>query len=134
MFLNNLNYKQKKVFLGMAKTILVSDDGKIDEAEENYLRSICSEMSLGFEDNEEIRNDKLKEMFSTDEEARLVLVELIALAYSNGEYHENEKKYIYEILKSFGFENSILVDIEKIVKTFFEMQQKIIDFIAPNEV
>ena len=49
MFLASLSYKQRKVFLGLAKEILQVDDGVMDNYEEDYLRSLCSEMSLSLE-------------------------------------------------------------------------------------
>ncbi len=133
MFLQNLNYKQKKIFLGMAKEILVADDGTIDEQEDNYLRAICSEMSLGVDDEVVIDHKDLKELFASEEETRLILVELIALAYSNGEYHQNEKKYILSIIDALKCKESILGEIEDIVKIYFETQRKIISFITSEE-
>lgn len=133
MFLNSLNYEQKKVFLSMAKQILISDDGTIDSDEENYLMSICNEMSLGKDDEISYENDILKEIFTSKEESRLILVELIALAYSNGKYHENEKKFILNIINAMDLKEDILKDIEILVKTYFETQKSIVAFIAPEE-
>ncbi|MGI9256842.1 MAG: hypothetical protein ACR2PY_07905 [Salinispira sp.] len=133
MFLSNLSLKQKKIFLGVAKEILVVDDATIDSKEENYLRSICQEMSIGVGDELNVDNSELKGIFTSHEESRLILVELIALAYSNGKYHENQKKYIMEKSKCLGLKKNILDEIEKLVKQYFDIQKKIIGFIAPEE-
>lgn len=133
MFLGNLNFKQKKIFLGLAKKILVVDDGIIDNEEEIYLRTICNEMYLGIDDEEDIALNELSKIYSSNEEKRLILVELIALAYSNGEYHKNEKAFILDVIEYFELKKSILDEIENLVRIFFETQNKIVNFIALKE-
>ena len=134
MFLSSLSFEQRKVFLGLAKQILVADDGTIDSEEEAYLRSICNEMSLGLNDNNDFTIDNLKNIFKTNEEKKLVLVELFALAFSNGEYHKNQELFILSIIDTFDMDKIDLGNIEKLVKQFFLTQKEIVNFIAPEEV
>ena len=62
MFLASLSYEQRKVFLSLAKEILTVDDGLIDSREEEYLRSLCSEMSLSFNDDLKIEKSHIKKL------------------------------------------------------------------------
>ncbi len=131
MFLENLSYEQKKVFLGLAKHVLLVDDGAIDEKEEYYLRSICIEMVLGLHDEHPSANSlpKLQEIFTKEEEQKVVLVELIATALSNNQYHDNQKKFIADVAETFGKKATMLHDIEKIMEQFSVFRTKIIHFI-----
>lgn len=133
MFLNNLSFQQRKVFLGLAKKMLEIDGG-IDEEEENYLRSICKEMSLGLKDDVQFTIEELNDIYHTPEERKVILVELFALAFSNGEYHELEEKLILSIIDTFDMEKADLKNIEKLIEQFFSTQKEIIDFIAPEEI
>ncbi len=128
MFLSNLSVNQRRVFLGLANKILVIDNS-VDAAEISYLRNICSEMSLGLKDGEEFTFDTIEEVFSKDEEKRLVIIELMALAQSNEEFHEYEKDFIVEVIDAFGMDNSIIEEIEILMKEHFLVQKRLVNFI-----
>ena len=132
MFLNNLEFKQKEVFLGIAKEILIVY-GIRDQTEEDYLRSICAEMSLSQTDGKSIELKELPLIFKTQKEKNLVMVELIALAFLNGEYHEKEKKYINKVVSVFEMQASSIKEIERLVNRFFSVQKAIVSFISSNE-
>ena len=97
MFLASLSYKQRKVFLGLAKEIILVDDGIIDDAEEAYLRGMCSEMALSYDDDNQIEKELLIKQFPEIEVRRVVLLELIALSYSNKVYHDSQNKFTDQI-------------------------------------
>jgi len=108
---------------------LAVDDGTIDEDEGSYLVAICTEMALGFEDEIIIPMEELPSIFTTRKEQRIVLVELLALAYSNSEYHKNEKSFIQTVLKIFSLNNQTVEDIELLVKEIFVAHFKLAKWI-----
>lgn len=130
MFLSELNYKQRKIFLGLAKEVLVVDDGKMDYHEEKYLRNLCAEMSLSFNDEFIVNKSELSTYFDTIEVKKIVLLELIGLGFSNRTSDLSQETYIQNICDIFSMPLSILKNIEEILKQYQVMQDKIIEFIG----
>ncbi len=129
MFLNNLSLNQRIVFLGLANRILIIDNS-VDGDEISYLHRICAEMSLDLHDGEEYPIETLNEIFPKEEEKRLVIIELMALAKSNEEFHEYEKEFIEKVINAFGIAPSILEEIETLVNEYFSIHKKLTNFIA----
>jgi uncharacterized tellurite resistance protein B-like protein len=129
MFLNNLSLEQRKVFLGLANRILIIDNS-VDGAEISYLHRICAEMSLDLHDGEEYPIETLNEVFQKNEEKRLVIIELMALAQSNEEFHEYEKEFIEKVINAFGIDDSIIEEMEMLVNEYFAIHKKLANFIA----
>jgi hypothetical protein len=132
MFLNKLSLNQRRVFLGLANRILIIDNS-VDGAEISYLHKICAEMSIDLHDGQEFPLETLNEVFPKDEEKRLVIIELMALAQSNEEFHEYEKEFIEKVINAFGIDNSIIEEIETLVKEYFAIHKKLANFIDDTE-
>lgn len=129
MFLASLSYKQRKVFLGLAKEILTIDDGVMDNREEDYLRSLCSEMSLSFNDELMVQKSEIKDYFNEIESKKILLLELVALGHSNKEYHEAQDKYTDEICNLVNIPIEELREIESLLEQYNKIQNKFIEFI-----
>jgi len=129
MFLASLTYKQRKVFLGLAKEILTVDDGVMDNHEEDYLRSLCSEMSLSFNDELTIEKSEIKNCFDESETKRILLLELVALGHSNKNYHELQDNYTDNICNLINISIDELRKIEDLLKQYNDIQNKFIEFI-----
>lgn len=129
MFLSRLSYKQRKIFLGLAKEILVVDDGEIDKFEEEYLRGLCAEMSLSFSDETVIKKEELKEYFFKEQDKRILLLELIALGYSNENYHDLQNKYTDDICTLLELSTEELDSVEELLKDYHQIQNKFIEYI-----
>jgi len=129
MFLASLTYKQRKVFLGLAKEILTVDDGVMDNHEEDYLRSLCSEMSLSFNDELIIEKSEIKIFFDESETKKILLLELVALGHSNKDYHELQDKYTDDICNLINISIDELRKIEDLLKQYNDIQNKFIEFI-----
>lgn len=132
MFLTAFNYRQKQVFLGLAKKILLVDDGKIDQDEDAYLRSICAEMAIGIHDEENVGAPELTKVFPFPHERRIVLVEAVALAYSNMDYNVSEDTYIRNLVNLFEMDLEDLQKIVQMMKGYKLIQKQFVDFIAPE--
>jgi hypothetical protein len=129
MFLSALSYQQRKVFLGLAKQVLNIDDGEIDSSEESALRSLCAEMSLSFNDDEYVEIGNLHEIYSELEAKKILLIELVALCYSNNEYHANQDAYTDKVAKALQLPLDDLRQVEKLLKQQSEIQTQFIDFV-----
>ncbi len=129
MFLASLSFKQRKVFLGLAKEILTIDDGIVDNHEEDYLRSLCSEMSLSFNNELIVEKSEIKNYFDEVASKKILLLELVALGYSNKDYHEAQDKYTDEICVAIDMPIEELRKIEELLKQYHEIQEKFIQFI-----
>lgn len=129
MFLASLTYKQRKVFLGLAKEILTVDDGVMDNHEEDYLRSLCSEMSLSFNDELIIEKSEIRNYFDESETKKILLLELVALGHSNKDYHELQDKYTDDICSLINISIAELRKIEDLLKQYNDIQNKFIKFI-----
>ncbi len=129
MFLASLSYEQRKVFFGLTKEILVADDDIINSHEGDYLRSLCSEMSLSFSDEMIVEKSKIKEIFHERESKKILLLELVALAHSNNNYHEKQDSYTDEICNLIGFSIDELREVEALLSKFNEVQSQLIEFV-----
>lgn len=129
MFLASLSYKQRKVFLGLAKEILTVDDGIMDNHEEEYLRSLCSEMSLSFNDEIVIEKSEVIDYFNDIESKKILLLELVALGHSNKAYHEKQDKYTDNICNLINMSIDELRKIESLLEQYNKIQNEFIEFI-----
>jgi len=129
MFLASLSYEQRRIFLGLAKEILTIDDGKIDSAEDSYLRGLCAEMSLSFSDEININKEKLIEYFPEKEYRRIVLLELVALGYSNSDYHISQDKYTDEMATLLEIPITELRKFEELMGKYKKIQDEFIQCI-----
>jgi len=91
---------------------LMKIDGKVDDEEMKFIEGFIDKLDISSDDKMEIigqvsNKDKTKvdlSVFKNDhEEALYLLIDLIALAKSDGEFHITEKMYIKEVAKVTGF-------------------------------
>ncbi len=129
MFLASLSYKQRKIFLGLAKEILTIDDGLMDNHEEEYLRNLCSEMSLSFNDELVIEKSEIKDYFDEIESKKILLLELVALGHSNKDYHVEQDKYTDNICNLINVHINELRKIENLLEQYKKIQNEFIEYI-----
>jgi len=132
MFLSSLSHTQKKIFLGLAKEILIADDAKIDHAEETYLRGLCSEMSLSYNDEQSVNKSELTTFFPETEARRVVLLELVALGYSNHHYHKSQDQYTDDMTNILDIPIKELRAMEQLVHEHIVIRDKFVNIIEAN--
>lgn len=130
MFLSKLSYKQRKIFLGIAKEILITDDGTVDIFEEEYLRGLCQEMSLSYKDEVLLHKEQLKDFFIDENHKKILFIEIVALAYSNRNYHQLQKEYIENLCEILNFDKNDILGIKEYIKSFFDLQDSLIKYIG----
>lgn len=111
MFLNNLDMQQQAAFLETAK-LLIEADTIISNSETELLKSLklqCDE-ALTPIDNFEVSS--LNRILNTNKEKVSFLLELIAVAFIDGDYHEREESFIDEVARIIGISSKKLGALE----------------------
>ena len=102
MFLNLLNDRQKQSFLALATKVVMADGGVVPE--ENVTLNVrVAEMGGGVvAPPEEIFGDANTAVFDPPKSQFIVILELMVIAYSDEEFHADERPIIDYLAKSFG--------------------------------
>jgi tellurite resistance protein len=107
MFLNILNKDEKIAFLEMAHHIARSD-GDFSVKQKEMISTYCFEMQVdNIEYNDEFDLEKILGKFETEKSKKIVLLEVMALIYSDNIVHKEEEKIINAILEYFGFSDAL---------------------------
>lgn len=109
MFVQNLNPEQQFALLKTAE-VLISCDGEITEQETGYLNFLKNQMNDLAEGEFEIAS--LKGLFSTQKTKVSFLLELIALAHTDDEYHANEANLVTEVASLLEVDANLLDELE----------------------
>jgi len=125
MFLNRLKKKEKKAFLKLAHYVARSDsDFSADE--ENIIEKYCMEMQI---DNIEF-NEKEFDIYDTlgkfisDSSKKIVLLELMALIYSDDFLHEKEREVLEKILEEFDLSYNLSIVYTEWAKTMLSLYKQ----------
>ena len=104
MFLNELNQDEKVAFMELAH-LIANSNGILHENEKKMLDTYDREMSLDLQisDLEELSLEKIVPIFGSKRVKRIVFLEAIAVAFSDGVYHEEQKNLIEELKIAFQF-------------------------------
>ena len=116
MFLSELSKNERHVFLKFA-FYLTTVDGEIDDFERKVLETYCFEADIHFSEIDYKTLDEstlisLAESIKDKKSKRIILIELFSLAYVNGEFHEDEKKFILALSETFGLSNDEIKPLE----------------------
>lgn len=108
MFLGLLKKDEKAAFLKLAHHVGRSD-GDFSEKQQEIISTYCFEMQIAdTEYNEnEFDLDTVLKMFDTSKSQKIVLLEIMALVYSDNILHQEEKKIIDRMLELFGLNEAI---------------------------
>ncbi len=107
MFLNKLEDNEKVAFLTLAHHIARSD-GDFSENEQNVIAIYCMEMQIqdiNYDKNNFSLNTILSEIKS-DENQKILLLEIMALIYSDG-LHQEEQKILDMIIEQYNISEAL---------------------------
>ena len=122
MFLNRLNQDEKIAFLELAHHIARSDNN-FSEDQKSIIAKYCMEMQIEDiaydEDSFDIYTtlDKIKDLRSR----KIVLLEIMALIYSDDFLHEEERKVLEKILEEFDLNYNLSVVYTQWAKTMLNL-------------
>ncbi|MFM6136810.1 MAG: TerB family tellurite resistance protein [Sphaerospermopsis kisseleviana] len=102
---------------------LMKVDGSIEPEEKEYLKTIITNANLTVEEIKEIKNSLSAQRTEIDysliakypDDALGLLIDLIALAKRDGDFHITEKMYIKQVGKLMGFSE---VDIAEMMLAY----------------
>lgn len=109
MFVQNLN-KEQQIALYKTTEILISCDGEVTSEELEYLDFLKKQMPPIPEAKFEIAT--LQALLNTKQSKVSFMLELIAIAYADEDYHESEVHLISEIASVIGIDNHLLNKLE----------------------
>jgi len=110
MFLNRLKKKEKVAFLELAHHMARSDND-FSEAQQSIINTYCMEMQI-----DDIKYDEKKfslkktlSKFKKSKSQKIILLEIMALVYSDNVLHDEEKKVLDVMIKKFGIKKSLSI-------------------------
>lgn len=114
MFVQNLNTEQQGVLLSLAEEV-VKADGNLHELQMGMIAILREQTDKEVSPNT-INIQDLASIFPKKREKYSLMLELIAVAYANKEYHENEKKLITEYAQALSINQEKLDILEQWVQ------------------
>ena len=124
MFLNRLTIEQKKAFLAIAMKI-VGADRRLDPKERRTIESMRVEMGLLTEIDIPMGSiEELAKPFDTRQSQVILMLEGIALALVDEEFHGEEQKILRALALIFGFSEKEATAMENWVVRSKELQKE----------
>ncbi len=127
MFLNRLSEKEKNAFLSLS--IHVSNaNGKFHDAEKDMIQEYCREMGIPFFDAGSPQ--AMDEIIAVFKEAdahikKIVLLEILGLAYADGNYDQSEKTFVLDCAEKIGLTDSDIEKTTAVIREYLAVIQKI---------
>lgn len=97
MFIDKMNPEQQSALLGFAEQI-INSDGHVDVCEETMLGIIRSQMAPSVQ-KKDIPIEDIANVFPSRADAVYLLLELIGVAYADGDFHPTERELCSQIGK-----------------------------------
>jgi len=122
MFLNRLNSEEKIAFLELAHHIARSDND-FSETQKSIIEKYCLEMQINDIEYSEDTFDiyatlgKIKDRRSR----KIIILEIMALIYSDNFLHEEERKVLEKILEEFDLSYNISIVYTEWAKTMLSL-------------
>lgn len=111
MFLNSLNPTEKDNFMRLAMT-LIKADGVVEESEKQILSAYANEMQIQVRSlDEQCDTDKVIEELaksSSLKTRRIIFLELLALAFADGNYVAEEKELLKCLANAFELDRTFI--------------------------
>jgi len=103
MFLNLLTDRQKQSFLALATKVVMAD-GEVVPKENVTLDVRVAEMGGSIKaPPDEIYGAANTSIFDTPQARAILVLELMVIAYSDDEYHDDERPIIHDLIEEYGF-------------------------------
>jgi hypothetical protein len=110
MFLNKLDNDSKEIFLYLAHH-MARCDKSFSDMQKNLINGYLKEMNIqdvDFKEDEFSLIDCLKKV-TNKEYQKVILIELLAIVYSDNIMHESEKEIIDTMVDTWGINSSLVV-------------------------
>ena len=110
MFLNRLLMNEKQAFLTLAHHVAHADS-EFSVEEEVLIAKYCMEMQMDDVEYDEEKFDlaRVLNTFERDSHQKIVLLELMALVYADGEVAKQEQQLLNDIIAHFGLNPNLAI-------------------------
>ena len=131
MFLNNLNNKQKKLFIQLAIKAAEAN-GIVELEEKNMLKSFAIEMNIppvyNTENNlETILNELVS--ISSEQELKIILFEILGIVVSDGVFDDDEKNIVKNIVERCKLDTNIVDEMLNTLYEYINVYKKIVSIV-----
>ncbi|MBP3417205.1 MAG: hypothetical protein J6K76_07525 [Spirochaetaceae bacterium] len=133
MFLNLLNEKEKEIFMQLAVAVIHAD-GKLEESEKIFLDDYAHEMNIS--DFDVYKKPESVEHLvgeittnSSNTVKRIFLLELAALARTDGDFAQSERELIQLIAEKLNISDGLLQDCENLLKEYESISERLLAFV-----
>ncbi|MEA1955895.1 MAG: TerB family tellurite resistance protein [Campylobacterota bacterium] len=125
MFLNKLKKKEKKAFLELAHHVARSDSN-FSENEKGLIEKYCMEMQIENKKFDDEKFDIYETLgkFKSKSSKKIVVLELMALIYSDDFLHEGERVVLEKILEEFDLSYNLSIVYTEWAKTMLSLYKQ----------
>jgi tellurite resistance protein len=122
MFLNRLTLKEKEAFLNLAHYIAHVDDEFCDK-ERDIIDKYCMEMQVDDVEwsPESFSLSVVLDAFKEESHKKIVLLEIMALVFSDGHLHQSEEETLNVIIRHFGLNPNLGVVYKEWAKSILSL-------------
>ena len=136
MFLNSLNPTEKDNFMKLAVAIIKAD-GVVEESEKQILSAYANEMQIPVCNLDEQcdADNIIKEfaMTSTPQTKRIVFLELLALAFADGNYAAEEKVLVQQLADAFEFDRAFIEQAINLEDAYVAAYMSLVNLVEKGE-
>lgn len=136
MFLNSLNPVEKDNFMKLAVAVIKAD-GVVEESEKQILSAYANEMQIPVCNLDEQcdADNIIKEfaMTSTPQTKRIVFLELLALAFADGNYAAEEKALVQRLADAFEFDRSFIEQAINLEDAYVAAYMSLVNLVEKGE-
>ncbi len=136
MFLNSLNPTEKDNFMKLAVAVIKAD-GVVEESEKQILSAYANEMQIPVCNLDEQcdADNIIKEfaMTSTPQTKRIVFLELLALAFADGNYAAEEKVLVQQLADAFEFDRAFIEQAINLEDAYVAAYMSLVNLVEKGE-
>lgn len=136
MFLNSLNPTEKDNFIKLAVAIIKAD-GVVEESEKQILSAYAKEMQIPVcsleEQGDTVKIIKEFAETSTYQTKKIIFLELLALAFADGNYAVEEKTLVQQLANAFKFDQTFIEQAINLEDAYVAAYISLVNFVEKGE-
>ena len=136
MFLNSLNPTEKDNFMKLAVAVIKAD-GVVEESEKQILSAYANEMQIPVCNlDEQYDTDSIIKEFamtSTLQTKRIIFLELLALAFADGNYAAEEKALVQQLADAFEFDRAFIEQAINLEDAYVAAYMSLVNLVEKGE-
>lgn len=132
MFLNQLNQKEKETFMSLSVHV-ANSNGILADEEKEMIQEYCREMGLdSFNVKDAVPMEDVLTVFKQSDLhiRKIVLFEILGLAYADGEYEDTEDDFIIQFATAIELNKETVEEQETLLVEYLEILKKIVQIVS----